>query len=291
MTTGTNLQYCFTAFSVVPQWAWDLLEQELANVGFEAFYRDEDRLYAYVSHHEETPLNKKTGQFVLPDFDDYFFTYEVESLPARNWNEQWERESFRPLYIDQSLEVRAPHHESECRCDYTILLEPQAAFGAGDHHTTQMMLKLLLQYPVQGKSVVDMGCGTGILGIAALLLGAQKVMLVDIDPLSVTNSQHNLALNGLSANKRVSVEEGGATTPLKRGIRADVYLANIHKNIIIQDLPSYAQTLCAEGVLLLSGFFVSDYHAIAAVLEQTGFVVLQTLQQDEWLAIVARKKE
>nr|WP_314783138.1 50S ribosomal protein L11 methyltransferase [uncultured Porphyromonas sp.] len=284
-------QYTFTLSHEADAAEWDasiylpILSQSLADVGFETFeeYPEEGRLVGYVSERFFAALPSE-GVWSL-EYLPLSFTYTSLDCARENWNSRWETESFTPLALGQELYVRAPYHPPSTAVR-ELLLEPRCAFGSGAHHTTQMMLSLLLEkrsYLVHAR-VLDVGCGTGVLGIATALLGADCVAFVDIDATAVENTRHNAELNGLAIP--CSFYEG-ILEELVLGERSfDCLVANIHRNIILHDLPRYKTLLSPGGLLLVSGFYAGeDEQIITTTLEQSGFAPRGRKESGEWVAL------
>ena len=247
-------QYTFSLSHEGNVAGWDatiylpILSQSLADIGFETFeeYPEEGRLVGYVSERFFAALPSE-GVWHL-EYLPLSFTYTSSDCASENWNSRWEAESFTPLALGEDLYVRAPYHAPSPCAARELLLEPRCAFGSGAHHTTQMILSLLLeeQSALAHARVLDVGCGTGVLGIAAALLGAERVSFVDIDATAVENARHNVELNGLTPP--CSFYEGILEELALDTASFDCLLANIHRNIILHDLPRY-KTLLSPGGL------------------------------------------
>jgi len=187
------------------------------------------------------------------------------------------------LVTTPELAPTTPSHEIQ------LLIEAYNSFGSGEHHTTRMILEHLLDYDVASATVIDMGCGTGILGIAALLLGADSLIAIDISSECVTNTLHNLQLNGFAPSGHISVLHGDATQLSAYPSEADLLFANIHRNIILEDLPSYVAAVRSGGEVWLSGFLLSDRTAICQGLESVGLEIIDEATSEDWLFMRTRK--
>ena len=187
------------------------------------------------------------------------------------------------LVTTPELAPSSPTHELQ------LLIEAYNSFGSGEHHTTRMILEHLLDYDMTGAQVIDMGCGTGILGIAALLLGADALVAIDISSECVTNTLHNLQLNGFALSERISVLHGDAGQLSAYPDKADLLFANIHRNIILEDLPRYVAAVRSGGEVWLSGFLLSDRTAIYQALEAVKLEVVDEATSEEWLFVRSRK--
>lgn len=284
-------KYLFTSQQDPAEWEWDLLQQFLADLGFDCFEQENQHsLMAYIAQ-EVSPLWDGASGSISPQWSATTFDYHADLQEAQNWNSVWEEESFCPITVGNQLLVCAPRHQVKGSFTHRITLEPQAAFGSGHHQTTQMMLELILTHSPLGKNVVDLGCGTGILGITALALGAQECFLIDIDPDSVQNTLHNLSLNSDIAPDSYTCLQGDAHSPQLPQEWADIYLANIHRNIIFDGLPAYRKTLKPQGWLFVSGMLSEDLSALNEALQKAGFTPQKTFQRNEWIAVAAQRRE
>lgn len=215
---------------------------------------------------------------------DYGRVLEEQSVEDENWNERWERESFAPIAIDDSFLIRAAHHAPAEQEVHDIVIAPRMSFGSGHHQTTRMMCRLVKRLATDGR-VLDVGCGTGVLSIAALRCGAEQVDAVDIDPWSTESAREAAELNGMSAAMEVIL----GTVESIRGRRYDMVLANINRNIILQDLEQYVEALNQEGRLLLSGFLVEDLSTIEEAGRAHGLKQITALEEDGWVAIALER--
>lgn len=263
-----------------------VLSYELAEVGFESFIRPEDgrRLLAYV------PVDKYDAKSVERVLEECSVLYgeigcEVAEMEDKNWNEEWEKHYFRPVeVIPGEVVVRASFHEAVEGVPTEIIIDPKMAFGTGNHATTAGMMRLIGRLATEGKQVLDMGCGSGILGIYAMKKGAKACTSVDIDPWSVDNAIRNAEVNGVM----LDVREGDASI-LDECPRADLFLANINRNIILADLEKYLACVQVEGDLLLSGFLTSDVEMITDALKGHGWEVSDSINHGgDWVALHCR---
>ncbi len=265
----------------------DVLAAMLAEVGCDSFEYTEYGLKAYVpqSVYDGTAVEAVVDAFMIPDVK---ITYEVNEPESRNWNEEWERTGFEPIVIDGLCTIHASYHEDLPRLKYDIVINPRMAFGSGTHETTSQLVELLLKRDMTGQTVLDMGCGTCILGIAMMMAGADECVAIDIDEDSVVNSLENCRLNGMG---NVDVRHGDASILQEETMkgRFGVIVANIHKNIIINDMPKYAEALRQGGTLLLSGFYTEDIPTVRQRAEELGLSVVHTQSRNNW-AVVAMAK-
>ena len=278
------------------EWAMPLLAQTLADWGFESFQEEPDKglLNAYISddtwqESEEVAAQLATDAGVLTLYNiEWHYRQSVAS--SGDWLAAWRSTTFEPISLRGRMLVTTPElAPSSPTHELQLLIEAYNAFGSGEHHTTRMILEHLLDYDVTGAQVIDMGCGTGILGIAALLLGADSLVAIDISSECVTNTLHNLQLNGFAPSERISVLHGDAAQLSAYPSKADLLFANIHRNIILEDLPHYVAAVRSGGEVWLSGFLLSDRTAIYQALEAVKLAVVDEATSEEWLFVRSRK--
>ncbi|MBA3705371.1 MAG: 50S ribosomal protein L11 methyltransferase [Bacteroidetes bacterium] len=228
----------------------DVLISQLSELGFESFVEIDTGFTAYIPEHQydSTQLN-----LALSFYTDFFkFSYETKIIPQQNWNKEWES-NFQPIDIDGKCCIRAPFHKTEKKYLYDIIIEPKMSFGTGHHNTTQLMIQQLMKMDVKGKSLLDMGCGTGVLAIMASMMGSNPVTAIDTDDWSYTNTVENLQKNNIN---NVFVHKGNAQ--ILEGKLFHTILANINKNVLLADMSIYVESLEKQGDLVLSGFFETD---------------------------------
>lgn len=259
------------------EWLRDVLAAQLGEIGFESFLETETGIEAFiptVNYHEDALIE------VFKSFDEeFFFEVHCEIIKSRNWNEVWEKNYFKPLVINNECVIRAPFHTEYPKAKYEIIIEPNMAFGTGNHETTTMMVETILENDMNGKNVLDMGCGTGILGILASMKGAKKVTAIDIDEWSFTGATENAALNKI---ENMVVKQGDAS--LLGNEKFDIILANIHKNVLMNDLPSYSDVLLPGGMLVMSGFYTEDIPDIKSKAESVGMKDEGFKTKNNWVA-------
>ncbi len=248
----------------------------LAECGFESFVEVDHGLKAYIL---ESDFNQAAFE-AMPAWDipDTTFNYERKEIAPRNWNAEWES-GFQPVKINDICIVRAPFHPNY-DVAYEITIAPNMSFGTGHHETTQMMLQWVLKTDVKDKSVLDMGCGTGVIAILASLRGASEIFAIDNDPICVDNAKENANVNGCD---RIVVLEGGAEA-LEKLPAADLIFANINRNILLEDIPKYVRILNPGGALFLSGFYEKDLEAINAVCERHGLRLEKNTRIGKWVS-------
>lgn len=261
----------------------DILAALLAQQGFESFVPDEKGLTAYV---RAESYNRPELDAVLADFPmETEFAVSDTVVEGRDWNSEWEKNYFKPIVIDNQCVIHSSFHKDIPECRYDIVIDPKMAFGTGHHATTSLIIEQLLALPLEGKSVIDMGTGTGILAILAAMRGASPVTAIEIDPAAEVNARENVVSNG---HPEIDVRLGDAS--LLSGLHADIFIANINRNIITADLPAYAATLHSGSLMLLSGFFEADIPVVAAVAEPLGLrEVGHTVKGDNWTCLRLQK--
>lgn len=263
--------------------ARELLSAAACEAGFEAFEDTDDGLLGYV---QRPMYDKDALDAAIADYmpEGAAVSYAVEEVPDQNWNQGWEDEGFEPIGVSDNLVIYdAKHTDREMFAGddgvMRIFIEARNAFGTGTHQTTRMILRRLLAMDVQGKSVLDCGCGTGILGITASRLGANPVLGYDIDEWSADNAQHNAALNGV---ENMSVMLGDASVLDNVEDRFDIVIANINRNILIADMPAFRAHMKQGAQLILSGFYEADVPMIEAAAKEHGLSLCDVVTDEEW---------
>lgn len=262
----------------------DLLAAFLADFGYESFEPDGAGLTAYVPAADFSEANIKE---IVDDFPmKTSISYESEFVESQNWNEEWEKHYFQPIVIAEEVVVHSSFHKNIPEVHYDILIDPKMAFGTGHHATTSQMMRYILDFDMTGKSVIDMGTGTGILAILCKMKGASSVTGIEIDPGAFDNALENAALNRQAID--FVLGDASALESLKP---ADIFLANINRNVITSDIENYSKKIKDGGVLLLSGFYTSDIPVIMESAAPLGFTLDHTSEEgDHWAAIRLIKK-
>lgn len=266
--------YTFKVNPIKP--AVEILIAELGYAGFESFVENEEGVIAYIQK-EEWHKNILDDIYVLSS-DEFEITHTYEEIEQTNWNEEWEK-NFRPIIVDDLVSVRAPFHEKP-DTKFDLIIEPKMSFGTGHHETTHMMIQHILKNDFTNKSVLDMGCGTGVLAILAEKVGATKLDAIDIDNWCYLNSLENVERNDC---KHISVYEGDVK--LLEGKTYDSIIANINRNILLADIAAYAKSLNADGSLFLSGFYQEDIPIIEAECDKHMLKLKETIQKGQWVAL------
>jgi ribosomal protein L11 methyltransferase len=256
--------------------ASEILIAELGNIGFESFVETEEGITAYIQQKDwfETILDKI---YVLQS-KEFEISYSKEIIKQVNWNSEWEK-NFNPIQVDGIVSVRAPFHENP-NLKYDIVIEPKMSFGTGHHETTHMMIQHLLTLDLKNKKVLDMGCGTGILAILAEMKGAKPIDAIDNDNWCYANSLENVARNNCH---EITVFEGDAS--LLKDKNYDVIIANINRNILLNDIRFYTNCLAINGTLLLSGFYKEDIPIINEEVSKYGLKLDKTIERNNWVAL------
>ncbi|MBE0422815.1 MAG: 50S ribosomal protein L11 methyltransferase [Lutibacter sp.] len=268
------ISYTFKVNSKEP--ATEILIAELGEVGFESFVENEEGVEAFI---QKTDWNAQVLDdiYVLKS-GEFQISYEMREIEQTNWNIEWEK-NFNPIQVDGLVSIRAPFHENP-NLKYAIVIEPKMSFGTGHHETTHMMVQHLLDLDVAGKKVLDMGCGTGILAIFAEMKGAKPIDAIDIDNWCYQNSLENVERNNC---KHISVYEGDAS--LLKDKKYEVIIANINRNILLNDMNTYASCLDENGVILLSGFYKEDIPVIDAEVSKYGLKLDKQIERNNWVAL------
>ena len=285
--TPIYLGYTFTIRPLEP--AREILIAELGYAGFESFVETATGCIAYIQKQEAFPDGKPVFDKLLENIqilqsDEFHFSYSAQEIEQVNWNEEWEKH-FDPIEVDGRCSVRAPFHQVP-DTEYDIVIEPKMSFGTGHHETTHMMIKHLLKLELAGKKTLDMGCGTGVLAILAEKRGAHPIDAIDIDNWCYLNSKENALRNDC---KHINVQEGDAS--LLQGKSYDVIIANINRNILLQDIPTYAKCLSENGILLLSGFYTEDISLISEVCNAHNLFFVGNFERNNWVACKFEKRK
>ena len=253
----------------------EYISYHLAEIGFDMFTENEDGLMAYAQANlfDLEAVNEVINNSIDLGCDVQFVS---TIIPWKNWNEEWEQ-SYSPEIIADKIYVRADFHPANPGFQYEIIIQPKMAFGTGHHPTTAQVMEMMLPMDFNGKKIIDMGCGTGILAILAMMLGASSSIAIDNDPNSVENSIENVLKNNI---KEVQVEEGDATS--LKGMQCDIFIANINRNIILNDLALYKETMAPGGVLLTSGYYEQDLAMITKKAKELGFEYVKHTSLNEW---------
>jgi ribosomal protein L11 methyltransferase len=269
--------YIGYTFKVEPvQPGTEILIAELGFSGFESFVETPEGVIAYIQ--EVDHFDAILDDIQILNSKKFNISFEFEPIAQTNWNAEWEK-NFNPIIVEDRCAIRAPFHEA-FNVEYDIVIEPKMSFGTGHHETTYMMIQHILATDFTNKSVLDMGCGTGLLAILAEKKGATAIEAIDIDNWCYLNSLENVTRNGC---KHITVLEGDAS--LLSGKQYDIIIANINRNILLTDLSTYVTCLNEKGSLFLSGFYDSDCELIETTCNQLNLKLENTLMRNHWVAL------
>ncbi len=253
----------------------DLLIHQLGEAGFDTFEETESGFNAYIAEsvYNETSIE----ELLLPYRETLNFSYTKNFIKQKNWNEVWES-NFEPIQIRDQVYIRATFHPERKEFPYEIMIEPKMSFGTGHHQTTKLMLEWLLDMQLKDKKVLDMGCGTAILGILAAKMGAVNVDAIDYDEICYASAKENAVLNNVNLNVFCGSKE---VIPNKK---YDILLANINRNILLDQIERYSEAVSSHGVLLLSGFYEEDLEILKQEAEKYHFIYSSHQKMDNWVS-------
>lgn len=272
------MKYTEVTFLLKPLDPWrDILIAELGDIGFDSFEETAHGLKAYIPSAHYRPV-EMAGLHVLRD-EQVTISHKVRDVEPRNWNALWES-SFEPVEVGGKVRIRADFHPHVPGFEHELVITPRMAFGTGHHATTRMMVEAMLGIPFSGKHVCDLGCGTAVLAILSIRLGAASVHAIDIDEQAVLNARENCVLNKCP---QVLVDKGDVA--LLKPATCDVILANIERNTLLRDMAAMRDALRPGGTLLLSGFVVKDMDIMGDGVVAAGLIPDRSLAQGEWALI------
>ncbi|MDR1877180.1 MAG: 50S ribosomal protein L11 methyltransferase [Flavobacteriaceae bacterium] len=275
------MKYTEYRFTVAPLEPWrDILIAYLAELPFESFINTDTGFLTYIRTEEDREEQVQEIP-VLSSQEEIQVSYEKIHIPDVNWNEEWEK-NFSPVVIENQIYLHADFHPKREEFPYQIVIEPKMSFGTGHHETTYNMLHAMLYMDFEGKDVLDMGSGTGILGIFAKMKGANYVEAIDIDDWSYDNALENAKKN----NVELEIKLGNADLLGNRSF--NIILANINKNILLEDIKTYAKNLTPDGQLLVSGIYEHDFSDIIAEADKYGLKFVQKWLKNNWISILLR---
>ena len=270
-------------FKNIEDYQQDLLISDLADLGFDTFEDSENGFIAFIvkDNFSEQALKDLLAHYT----DDFATNYALEDVADENWNAEWEK-NFNPLIIDDVCYVRATFHEPQPSYPYEIVIDPKMSFGTGHHQTTSMMMQYILAADLKDKTVLDMGCGTAILAILAAKLGAKNLVAIDYDNVCYESTIENAALNNISNLKALC-----GSKEVIPNEEYDVIFANINRNILLDQIHSYAEVLKSGGKIFFSGFYLDpDLGMITAECAKYGIQYLDHKQNGDWVAAQFEKK-
>jgi len=260
----------------------EILIAQLNEIGYESYDETDEGVNAYIL--EKFFDIEKVKNLQVNQIKDVSISYDWEVIKTQNWNEVWEK-NFDPIIIDDQCVIRAPFHKDTPKLNYEIIIEPKMSFGTGHHETTYLMLKTMLDLDFKDKVVLDMGCGTGVLAIFASLLGAKEITAIDIDEWAYNNTLENIDKNSCS---NIKVFQGDASLLTDQAF--DIIIANINRNILMDDIKNYAKVLKTKGILLLSGLYDKDLPMIKEEAEYNKLDYISFQEKRNWIAAKFIKK-
>lgn len=280
--------YIEVTFTLTPwsETAQDILTALAGDIGFESFVEEDNLLKAYIQQkfYDEEAINGIIADFPLPDIT---IAYTAQEQEDKDWNEEWEKNFFQPIVIGNRCVIHSTFHKDIPQMEYDILINPQMSFGTGHHETTNLIVSRLLETELEGKSVLDMGCGTSILAILAAKRGASPITAIDIDDWCVSNSADNIRLNNIDC---INVRLGDADVLRTERPAFDLIIANINRNILTTDMDAYALCMNPGSRIFLSGFYVDDIPVIQQSLMANRLSFVEHHENNRWAMVVAEKE-
>ncbi|MBQ2534937.1 MAG: 50S ribosomal protein L11 methyltransferase [Prevotella sp.] len=264
----------------------ELLADSCGEVGYESFMDSDDGIIGYIQqeNYSEPHVRELIASFPIAGVT---ITYNTEEIPDQDWNETWEAEGFEPIVVDGKVTIYDAHHVEDAEqfsSPIQIGIQARNAFGTGNHETTRMIVSTLLELPLTGRRVLDCGCGTGILGITAVKCGAASVVAYDIDEFSSDNARHNAVLNGVG--EQIDVLLGNANVLSHVEGIFDVVLANINRNVLLQDMEAFHNVMASGASLVLSGFYTEDAPMLLQKAETLGLHEISRKVDNNWCCLL-----
>lgn len=283
------MKYFEVDFQLSPlsQDACDILAALTADAGFESFEETQHGIRGYV---QQPLLDRQALEDIVNNFPimGTNIIYTINKAEDKDWNEQWEQEGFEPIIVGNNrLAIHDGRHLPSQPADISVEIDARQAFGTGTHETTQMICEWMLDMPMKGLRVMDAGCGTGILGIVALKLKASHVTAYDIDEWSSDNTRHNAVINRVDS--QLSVYCGDASLLDSKTADYDLVLANINRNILLNDMPRFCQIMKQDAKLILSGFYTEDIPLLEARGKELGLTLKGAKNRDKWASIIMQR--
>ncbi|MDR1356978.1 MAG: 50S ribosomal protein L11 methyltransferase [Tannerellaceae bacterium] len=269
-----------------PQTVNDILCAVLGDAGFESFVEEDDKLMGYIPEKERDEPRMLRALYSFP-LEGVNICFSSRPIEVRDWNEEWEKNYFRPVCFGLDCIIHAPFHTVDAAgYAYDIIIDPKMAFGTGNHETTALMIEQALGTDFAGKTVLDMGCGTAILAILATKMGAARVVAIDIDEWACNNALLNINLNNAQG---IALIHGGAER-IPNDAAFDIVMANINRNILLRDIPRYADCMKPGALLIMSGFFAADMPLVENVCIECGLSPLVHAEKNRWVAVKTVKR-
>lgn len=264
--------------------ATDVAAAMLADIGFESFVPDETGLTAYIlsRHFDREALDGVIAAYPLPCS---IAEPKISTIEGKDWNSEWERNYFQPIVVGDRCVIHSSFHTDVPKAEYDIVIDPKMAFGTGHHATTSQVIEALLELDLNGLTITDMGTGTGILSILSAMRGAKEVNGIEIDPPAWENAVENVRLNGVEQTAHMILGDAKALEELPK---ADVFIANINRNIITGDLPAYVKAMKPGATVIFSGFYVADIPVIMETAAPLGLVETGHTELNGWCCLKLR---
>ncbi len=260
----------------------EILIAELNDIAYESYDETEDGVSAYIL--EKFFDLDKVNNLQVNEIPGVKIEYRYKVIKTQNWNAVWEK-NFESILIDDQCLIRAPFHKDTPKTKYEIIIEPKMSFGTGHHETTFLMLKTMLEIDFEGKNVLDMGCGTGVLAILASFKNANKITAIDIDEWAYNNTVENISKNNC---ENIEVFQGDAS--LLKNQEFDIVIANINRNILLDDIKHYTSVLKSKGILLLSGIYDKDIPMIKDEASENNLEYISFIKKHNWVAVRFHKR-
>ena len=261
----------------------DIMAYLLAEIGFESFVPDEKGLTAYIRNEDYNPVEINNALAQYP----FAAALEVSSkfIEGKDWNAEWEKNYFKPIVIGSECVIHSTFHTDVPPAKYDIVIDPKMAFGTGHHATTSQVIEALLNLEMAGKNVTDMGTGTAILSILCAMRGANHVTGVEIDSFAYINAIENVSANGMTS--KITLINGDASC-LTECPKADIFVANINRNVILADLDKYVSNLAPGATVVFSGFYQHDIPAILECAQKMGLAEVYSSEKNEWACLILK---
>lgn len=273
---------------VIPARSWSSSEKEIlyakmAQIGFEGFVEGDDDIQAFIDErsYDADVLNQLIDELAGVNIKVQYRFHRTED---QNWNEEWEKK-FNPVVIDERVLIRAPFHDSSSDLECTLVIEPKMSFGTGHHHTTKLMIRAMAKHSFEGKRILDMGCGTGVLGIFACKQGATRVLGVDNDQWAYEN-----ALENVRRNKSICMDVRLGDVGVLYKEMFDMILANITRNTLVRDMSVYTEHLLEDGLMIISGILAEDVQYVLNEAYRCGLNHLSTGEESNWISLTFSKR-